>query len=695
MMSAPRSPSRALPTRLVATLLASSTALVTPGAVAAQTADSAYTLDEITITGTDDSTGIVAETAASGTKTDAPLLDTPGSVSVVTAAEIEMRQAKTLTEAVAYTAGVSAGEFGSDDRYDYIRIRGFDEMALGTYRDGLPVRGYYYTYARREPYAFDRIEVLKGSNSALFGLNAPGGLVNAVTKMPKPYKFGEVYTTLGDGHVEVGADVGDVSEDGVWSYRLTGKWQDGEYSYGSSNDDRAYLAAALTWRPSEATELTLMLDHGDRDGVPGNQIPAGSGVDPDTYLGEPGFNRFDTRETSLGWIFSHEFDSGARFRQVARYTRLDLDLEQVYGAGLTPATPLSAYAIDSETEQFAIDNQLSFSADLGGVQARTLIGLEFGWFEATENELSGTAPGIDIFDPVYCGRACVSLTASGYRNLEMETRALYVQEELTFGRLIATLGARYDEIDLDFTDATGTTTSAQLDDVSTRFGLTYKMRDDLSVYANYSESFEPDFYSATAAPKEGEQLEIGVKYRPDGMNALFTAALFDLDQTNISTQVSPGVFEQIGKMNVKGLELEGKMMLGERTNLTLAYSYWDAEIVEDGIGGNAGNRPSRIPEHLASVWADYTIPGTAARGDTTIGLGARYVGSTFGDDANTTSVDSYLLFDAAIRHDLTRDTELSLAVSNLADTQYVTTSYFGNENYGDGRTIRATLRHTW
>ncbi|NVK62311.1 MAG: TonB-dependent receptor, partial [Rhodobacteraceae bacterium] len=152
---------------------------------------------------------------------------------------------------------------------------------------------------------------------------------------------------------------------------------------------------------------------------------------------------------------------------------------------------------------------------------------------------------------------------------------------------------------------------------------------------------------------------------------------------------------QVGEIGVRGIELEGKVALNERLNMTAAYSYWDAEILEDGTSGNDGNRPARVPEQIASLWADYTIPGAGRRGDLTLGLGVRFVGQTWGDDANTVDVDSYTLVDAALGYALTDDIDLTMNVSNLFDKEYVTTNYYGTEYYGDSRTIRASLKYKW
>ncbi len=699
LMTPLRAPRRPGAASVGVALLLSCTALTVPFAAAAQDGTDYEKIGTVYLEGADDdATSIVAGAESSGTKMETDVLDSSASVSVVTQAEIEKRNAENLQDILAYTSGVTVDEWGADDRYDAYRIRGFDQLSMGTFRDGLPVRGFGWTFSRSEPYAFDRVEVLKGSNSALFGLNAPGGLVNQITKRPKPFKFGEIYTRVGPEHSEIGFDFGDkLDEAGVWSYRVTGKVQDSAYSYDYSNDDRAYLGLALSYRPTAATELTFLLNHNKRQGVPGTGFPEGAGLDIETFLGEPDFNRVDTEETNVGLAFSHNFGNGLTFRSNARYALFDMTYEQVYGAQIDSTANRSSFAVYSDSEQFAWDNQLQYDASFGTVDSRTLLGLEYSYIKVDEEALYGTADPIDIYDIAYCGRSCVTLGDYIDWEPEQTTKSVYLQEELTIAdRWIATFGARYDDVDISvYYPGSDTTAEKQYHSVTGRAGLTYKFSDTLSIYGNYSESFEPNVWDLTEDAKEGTQYEVGVKYRPEGMNALFTAAVFDLTQTNVNTYVSPTVQRQIGEIGVRGLEVEAKMAMNERSNVTFAYAYWDAEIREDGVAGNEGNRPARVPEHIASIWADYTIPGEGRRGDITLGGGIRYVGMTYGDDANTVEVPSYTLVDAAISYALAENMDLSLNVSNVFDREYVTTNYYGTEYYGDGRTISAALKYSW
>ncbi|AYG63543.1 TonB-dependent siderophore receptor [Rhizobium jaguaris] len=681
-------------------------------APAAWAQDSATELPKIVVVGKSDraigpDATIVAKETTTGTKTDTPIIDIPAAVSVVTEKELEERHVDNLQQAVAYTAGVLTDEFGNDDRYDYIRIRGFDQTALGTYRDGLTARiPAWYTASRLEPYGLQRVEVLKGSTSMLFGLNAPGGLINAITKRPPEERRGEVYTSFGDGTKEVGTDFGGpLDADGVWSYRLTGLAKDGDLGWDYSKDDRLYIAPALTIKPEEGTSLTILTDYYKRNGTGARGFPTGADLNIDTFLGEPDFNRFNTRESDIGYQFEHEISDGLTFRSNARYTHLSLDYAEVYGASLDPTADRQAFSVDGLSNRYVIDNQLQYDTGWKAFDSKALVGIDYANDNTRENIQYGTAGPIDIYNPVYCGLSCIDLNPYVNWRVKQQAVGLYAQEQLTFDdRWIATLGGRWDHVHTtaDYVDL-GTRDDNTESAFTKRVGLTYKINSNLAAYANYSESFQPlvtptaNGYSLNGSlkPQKGRQYEIGLKYQPDSFDGLFSAALFDLTQTNVPTYVTPLIQEQIGKVGVRGIELEGKAALNDRVNLTLAYSYWDAEIREDGTGGNVGNRPQRVPRHLASAWLDYTIPGEGQRGDLTLGGGVRYIGQTYGDDANTVSVGGYIVFDAAVSYDVTKNVKLAVNATNLFDRKYVASSYYGTEYYGDRRKVVGTLKYTW
>lgn len=694
-------------------LLLGCTALVafTPTVLRAQQAESgsATVLETITVEGAgtfaeydDDAKSIVARRTTGVGKMAADILETPASVSVITAKEVQDRAANSIEKVVQYTAGVVTDYYGSDDRYDYFKIRGFTPF---TYRDGLVV-GRTWNGTLEEPYAFERIEVLKGANSSGFGVSDPGGSANYVTKTPKSARFGEVYATGGSfAHKETGFDFGDnLTEDDTLSYRLTGKFQRSDAEYDYSQDDENFIMGGLTWRPTDATSLTFVFDHLDRDGTPsGGGHPRGTDFDRDKFFGEPDFNYDTTNRNTYSVMFDHDFGNGLTFNSNARYSksRGGFGYAYVFDAlgAFDPADTMADryfFANDKSTEQFIVDAHLIYEASFEKVESRTLFGAEYNKLDSESDLYYSPASPINWVNPVYSG-APGSLFLYNSTQNDQKTNAVYLQQDLTFfDRLTASVGLRNDWLDLTETNRlTATTTTGDHSEFTKRFGLSYKITEELAVYTSYAESVAPP--STGNEPTFGEQYEVGIKYRPDAFPALFTASVYDLTMENITTYEAPVYLPAtIEKIRHRGLDLEAKVELPNNVNLIAAYSYIDSKIEEPGnANGYNGNSFAQVPQHLASIWGTYTLEGNGNRGDMTFGLGARYTGSYYFDNANTRKSDDAIVFDAAFTYKVQENTTFQLNVSNLFDEKHVANDDGGAYYYNPGRAIYATLRQTW
>ena len=703
-------------------LLLGCTALVAfaPASLRAQEANgnSATVLEAITVDGgaagtESDSKTIVARKTTGVGKMSTDILETPATVSVITSREIQERGVTSVEQAVQYTAGVVTDYYGSDDRYDYFKIRGFTPF---TYRDGLVV-GRTWSGILEEPYAFERLEVLKGANSTGFGVSDPGGSVNYVTKRPKSERFGEIYGTGGSfAHKEMGFDFGDnITEDDTLSYRLTGKFQRSDAEYDYSRDDENFILGGLTWRPTDATSLTFTFDHLDRDGTPsGGGHPRGTDFDRDRFFGEPDFNYDTTNRNTYSVMLDHDFGNGLTFNSNMRYSKSASGFGYAYindadGAYDTTDTMVNRdyFGSDKSTEQFIVDAHLLYETSFDQVDSRTLAGLEYNTFKSdgdTYYDTSypyppywpGLVPPINWVNPSYSG-APTSLPLSSSMENDQKTRAIYLQQDMTFfDRLTASVGLRNDWLDLEETDrVAGTTKSEDYSELTKRFGLSYKITDELAAYVSYAESVAPP--STGNEPTFGKQYEAGIKYQPDAFPALITASVYELEMENITTYDAPVYLpETIEKIRHRGFDLEAKVEMTNNINLIAAYSYIDSKIDEPGdTKGYNGNSFAQVPEHLASVWGTYTLEGDGRRGDMTFGLGARYTGSYYFDNANTRKSDPAIVFDAAFTYKIQENTTFQLNVSNLFDEKHIANDDGGAYYYNPGRAIYATLRQTW
>jgi len=691
--------------RALTGLLLGCTALAAFPALAQEDSDGTYRLSPIIVDASeapdDDGNSVVAKELWVGGKVATSVLDTPASVSVITAKEIEERNAKKVEEVLNYTPGIVTDYYGTDDRNDYYLVRGFQ---ASTYRDGLTLgsmRG-----VREEPYAYERLEVLKGANSTLFGSSDPGGSVNFVTKAPKFYRFGEVYAT-GNSHGggELSFDMGDVlDEEATLAYRFVGKVQNGKLEYDHSEDDETFFLGSLTWSPNPDTELTFTVDYLDRSGTPNSGgYPLDMLYDRDLFFGEPEYNYHDVERTTVSAALRHDFGNGLQLTANLRYSDLTDDFRYIYlydFAGRT-GTMLDRYyfGTDSTAQELIGNAILQYDTSIGAVDSSTLAGVEYRDASTTSASYYGTHSQIDIANPVYTGGPTGTLTPYATTDNDYTTTSVFLQQNLSFNdRLIATAGVRHDWMDLV---ARGTSPgSDDFSETSIRGALTYKVTDEISTYASYVESVAPP--TIGVSPERGEQYELGVKYQPAGMNALISAAVYDLTKKDITVPVvlPGGAIDRqlIGETRVRGFEIEGKAELTPQLSVIAGYSYQKSEVVRSALVRGVdveGNQFAASPNHMASLWLNYLVPAAGRRGDMNFGIGARYIGAYYYNLQNNNGMsDPQTLIDASFSYDVTEDTVFSVNVSNLFDKQYVvgrgTADY-----YNPGRTISATLRHTW
>ncbi|MNO29386.1 Ferrichrome-iron receptor precursor [compost metagenome] len=647
----------------------------------------------------DDANSVVAKELWVGGKVATSILNTPASVSVVTNKEMQQRSVSTTEEALQYTPGVVSDYYGSDDRNDYFLIRGFQAT---TYRDGLTLssmRG-----VREDPYAYERIEILRGANSTLFGPADPGGSVNFVTKQPRFEKFGQGYVTYGSyDHAETGIDVGDaLNDEQTLAGRFTAKMQNSDREYDHSQDDNRFVMGGLTWAPTDFTSATVVLDYLKTNSSPNSGgYPLDKEYDRSDFYGEPGYNFHDVERTSLSGNITHDFDNGFVLRSNLRYSELTDDFGYVYlsdnASRVGTTIPRYVFGTDSDADQLNGNLMLQYDAQFEHIDSSTLVGVEYLDSTTKQSSVYGLAPSIDIANPVFTG-VPGGITPYTRKKNDATTKAVFLQQNLSFfDRVIATAGVRNDSMDLSSKEYIGgeQTEKDNFSETSYRAALTYIVNDEVSTYVSMVESVSPPQVGVT--PQTGKQYEVGIKYSPMGMDALFSAAVYDLTQENVTIAVvlPSGIIEQqtVGESRVRGLDLEAKAQVTQDISVIGAYSYMESEVLRGSLYDGSslkGNEFTTAPKHTASLWSYYDIPGT----DVSVGLGARYVGAYYMDAANTKKSDGTTLFDAALNYKIAKGTDLALNVSNLFDEQHVVGSGTANY-YNPGREVTAKVSYSW
>lgn len=642
--------------------------------------------------------GYRAKNAATATKTDTPLAETPQSITVVTRDQIVDQGASSLQDALGYSAGVRSDAYGLDSRTDSVRIRGSEP---NVYLDGLrQAYGYYTSTTRTEPYTLERLEVLRGPSGMLFGSGTVAGIVNMVSKRPLQETQREVGVQFGSfGRKQIQADLtGALSPDGDWSYRLIALQRRSDTQTDHVRDDRSLIAPSLTWRPSAATSLTLQAQwQKDKSGSTNQFFPwEGSGLPnlngrlpTSRFIGEPG-DYYDSERKSFGWLFEHKFDDVWTVRQNLRIARNENDNSYHYGdafslTGGWTADPVGkrilARYLDSSltrTRIDALDNHVEGHFDTGALKHTLLLGADFS--RQREDVESGTGLStIDAYAPVYGNRVEPDRTA--LPRTRQRNAGFYVQDQIRWNNWILLAGLRHDR-----TSATTEGSDAAKDSATTqRYGLMYALPSGWSPYVSYAESFTPQGprRGQSFSPLRGEQWEVGVKYEPKERAVAFNAAVYDLREKNQISSPAPNTFLQRGETRTKGLELEAKGSISRDLDIIANYHYTDADAQIEGL-----------PKNQASVWAKYRFAVAGLNGFSA-GAGVRYL-SAFTDrsfDAAGPRVPGVTLVDLVLAYE-TAQWRYALNINNLTDKTYVSTCLSrGDCWYGSRRNVVASATY--
>ncbi len=656
--------------------------------------------------------GYIAKNTTMGTKTDTPLREIPQSISVITREQMDDRFSERVEDTIAYTSGVTASPWGVDERFDQFLIRGFDVGPYALFRDGLPQKAIDFSGFKVEPYALERVEVLKGPASVLYGANEVGGLVNLVTKRPTRDPLYSAYASYGSFNTyEVGIDAGGpLDKEGVWTYRLTGLFRDGELEKDFSKNNRVFIAPAITWSPSADTSLTILANYQWDELTPNTFLPIASPLNPTLpkfsrsfTTSDPSFDRFDANHGSIGYQFEHSFNEAWTIRQNLRYSQQDTDYRHLYYSSMIDDHTMNrtAFTVDETATIFSVDNGVQYDYEGTRIKNTLLMGLDYTRQTVDGQNGFDTGPTLDINDPVY-GLEVAAPAIYLDRRQTIDQLGLYAQTQTKVDdHWLLTLGGRQSRVEDKNHDRLSDTTSEQSDSAfSGKAGLGYLFDNGLTPYISYSESFSPTIGQGstgeTFSPSEGKQYEAGVKYEPDFFPGTVTGSVFEITKSNVLTPDpdDPNFQVQTGEVRHRGFELETVVNLFHGISLTGSYTYLDAEITSSNTEGELGNRAALVPEHQAALWAKYTFETGVLEG-LNVGSGVRYVGSSFGDNANQIKVDSYTLVDAAISYEK-NGWKGSLKASNVFDKEYYATCAGDNDGspmciYGEGRAVKATL----
>ncbi|HDS1736949.1 TPA: TonB-dependent siderophore receptor [Pseudomonas putida] len=674
--------------------------------------------------------GYVANRSATGTKTDTPILEIPQAINVITADQVQAQGARSLTEALRYTPGLGTGGFTERNAIaDEITSRGFAPTPL--YLDGayLPYAGSLGGAPQIDPYTLERIEVLKGPSSVLYGQNQPGGLINMVSKRPTREQRSQVKLGAGSyDRVNAGIDTsGPLDEQKVFTYRLIGVANKGNEQVAHTHSERLLLAPSLTWAPNEDTSLTVLAQVQRDDGLADYQAlpmigslkrgPTGQKIDRDFFAGDSHYNDYKRDQYIFGYDFSHRFNDDLAMRSTARYTDVRDDYKGFYlrsfvtDADVPANTQANRVKLDWRQHNitYTLDNNLEYKFNTGALQHTALAGVDYRHFNRKYDGYNAyNVLPVDLYGKNNYDTSSVTPELDTRWDNTIRQTGVYLQDQIKLDNWILTVGGRQDWAEIDNKDLLAGSIESKRDSQFTgRIGLTYVTEFGLAPYVSYSQSFLPTL--GTAAPErggkafdptEGEQYEVGVKYQPLE-KTLVTASVFQIKQKNVLT--GDTVYQQYqsqgGEVRSRGVELEIKSSI-DNVDVLGAATYIDSFYTKSTYG-DQGNRSEAQAPVSATLWVDYHFTQAMLNG-LTFGAGARYTGRKPGDAANSFDVPAYAVYDTTVRYDLgkldpsLRGLNASLNVQNVFDREYVSDcNYSFGCYYGKERVASVEMTYDW
>ena len=675
--------SDAVPVVNITTEAAGLVLAVTPGVAQAGAEDDAI---QLVVTGEED--GYVVPNATTATRTDTPLRDIPQSIQVIPQEVLEDQGVIRLNDALRNASGVVSSS--ADQRGQRFIVRGFNGATV--LRNGVRLTPGGGNFGFQELSNIERIEVLKGPASILYGNVEPGGAINLVTEQPLSEPFYEVSFRAGNRNLfEGGIDLsGPLSEDGRLLYRLNALYRSEDYHRDFDVPiERFFIAPVISWAITENTDLTVSLEYdnsrrpADFGGLPaiGDRIAE---VPFNRITGEPGDEA--TNETlRIGTEFEHRFSDNWRIRNTFSYYRFD----PTFTANVTAfvfnepnGDFVRAYIKNRQLSQAtALQTNVVGEFSTGSIEHTLLAGVDLSWrrFESFRLIDLTPQPIFNIFNPVYGTPQPTSFSDPLPRvgGSYTEFYGIYVQDQIQLAENLHLLaGLRYDIV------AGSTATTASRDTAfSPRLGVVYQPIEPLSLYASYSRSFAPNGGTTATGeflePERGQQFEVGARAELLGGRLVANLALFDITKQNVATAdpnpLNVGASVAAGEQRSRGIELDviGEILPG--WNVVANYAYTDATITESNDNVNPeGNLLFGVPEHNANLWTTYEIQEGDLAG-LGFGLGVNYVGDRFGDNANSFVLEDYFLTNAAIFYER-NDWNFALNIRNLFNVQYIDSS---------------------
>ncbi|HCR1068466.1 TPA: TonB-dependent siderophore receptor [Enterobacter kobei] len=684
-----------------------------------QAADANTAKDGETLTVIADPTAVAEATngyqplnTSTATLTTMPILDIPQVVNTVSDKVLADQHATTLDEALYNVSNVVQTNTLGGTQDAFVR-RGF-----GANRDGsIMTNGLRTVLPRSFNAATERVEVLKGPASTLYGILDPGGLINVVTKRPEKTFGGAISATSssfggGTGQVDVTGPI-----DGTrLAYRLTGEYQDEDYWRNFGNERSTFIAPSLTWFGDDAT-VTVLYSHRDyktpfdRGTIFDLNTKQPVNVDRNTRFDEP-FNITDGQSDLAQLNAEYRLNSQWTAKFDYSYSQDKYSDNQARVMAYDAKTGNLTRRVDatqgSTQRMHSTRADLQGNVDIAGFYNEILTGVSYENYDLLRTDMMRckNVKGFNIYHPVY-GKLdkCTTVSAADSdQTLKQESYSAYAQDALYLtDKWIAVAGMRYQY----YTQYAGkgrpfnVNTDSRDEQWTPKLGLVYKLTPSVSLFANYSQTFMPQSsiasYIGDLPPETSNAYEVGAKFDLfDGVTA--NIALFDIHKRNVLYTESIGdetIAKTAGRVRSQGVEVDLAGSLTENTNIIASYGYTDAKVLEDP--DYAGKPLPNVPRHTGSLFLTYDIHNAFAGNTLTLGGGGHGVSRRSATNGADYYLPGYFVADAfaAYKMKLQYPVTLQVNVKNLFDKTYYTSSIATNNlgnQIGDPREVQFTVK---
>lgn len=668
-------------------------------------------LPEVTITATKDKEtatspviGYLAKRSATATKTDTPIIETPASVQVITRDVIDDQKALSLKDVYENVSGVQqAGNTLNAQTEVLPIIRGFESPTL--LRNGLRST----MTGAVDLINVERVEVLKGPSSILFGAIEPGGIVNYVTKRPQAeashtltQEFGnfDYFRTSGD-------TTGALNADESLLYRLNFAYTDSDSYRDYMKLERSAIAPSLLWKISDQTELLLDFSYSKEKQPYDTGIPLDAEGKPltsrEAFFGYPDLDGRSNEDVYAGYQLTHILNPTWTIRNQLQYHRAHSENEALRARSVFGNSLRMRYQnedrVDDEV-QFVLDATAKFST--GAVDHTFLIGTDLIKQESDFDRFRVNTPNYAISDSPNVNFNPPANQTQTKDISKTDWMSIYFQDQMSLlsdDRLKLLIGGRFDDV-VTKSSADGIDTVDIKDQAFTgRAGMLYMLSDNHSVYFSSSQSFRPQFAFAVDIngkpldPETGRQYEVGFKSAFFNEKLLSTISVFEIKKKNVAV-FDQSLFDSTGqnayfpgvKQESRGFEFDLAGNLTDQLKVIANYSYTDTQIIENqGDLSQEGLPIGGVSPHAARIWMSYNFKGPL--NGLGIGGGVRYVGESTAQFDPNLEIDPYRVTDIAAWYSWD-NIKASINVKNLFDEEYIVRASNNSiAHYGAARTI--------